>query len=293
MSGDEEAQLTFRGVTAGRSVDPRTVVVDIGGGSTELVVGGPNGLTSHVSLELGCVRLTERFGDDRAALAAHVRSVLPDLDVSHAIGVAGTVTSLAALDLGLVDYDPERIHGHALSRQAIEEQLERLAELSLDERRNVPGLEPERAPVIVAGAVILDEIVGATDWMRSAPSTTSSTAPRSRPRSCRSRSRGRAARRLQLLLRSMRHGLFISNIDSYADPNVTVELARAGEAAGWEALILWDHLGFVWGHPAADPWTVLAAVGASTSRLILGTSVTPLPRRRPHVLARSSRRSTG
>ncbi len=159
LSGDEEAQLTFRGVTAGRSVDPRTVVVDIGGGSTELVVGGPNGLTSHVSLELGCVRLTERFGDDRAALAAHVRSVLPDLDVSHAIGVAGTVTSLAALDLGLVDYDPERIHGHALSRQAIEEQLERLAELSLDERRNVPGLEPERAPVIVAGAVILDEIV--------------------------------------------------------------------------------------------------------------------------------------
>ena len=83
----------------------------------------------------------------------------------------------------------------------------------------------------------------------------------------------------------MRHGLFISNIDSYADPNVTIELARAGEAAGWEALIIWDHLGFVWGHPAADPWTVLAAVGASTSRLILGTSVTPLPRRRPHVLA--------
>ena len=286
LSGDEEAQLMFRGVTAGRSVDPRTVVVDIGGGSTELVVGGPDGLTSHVSLELGCVRLTERFGDDRAALAAHVRSVLPDLDVSHAIGVAGTVTSLAALDLGLVDYDPERIHGHALSRQAIEEQLERLAELSLDERRNVPGLEPERAPVIVAGAVILDEIVGATGWMRSRlPSTTSSTAPRSRPRSCRSRSREPrrpaptaaaeidAARAVHLEHRS------------YADPNVTVELARAGEAAGWEALILWDHLGFVWGHPAADPWTVLAAVGASTSRLILGTSVTPLPRRRPHVLA--------
>ncbi len=159
LSGDEEAQLMFRGVTAGRSVEPRTVVVDIGGGSTELVVGGPDGLTSHVSLELGCVRLTERFGEDGSALAAHVRNVLPDLNVSHGIGVAGTVTSLAALDLGLVDYDPERVHGHALSRQAIEEQLERLAALSLDERRNVPGLEPERAPVIVAGAVILDEIV--------------------------------------------------------------------------------------------------------------------------------------
>jgi len=159
LSGDEEAQLMFRGVTAGRTVEPRTVVVDIGGGSTELVVGGPDGLSSHVSLALGCVRLTERFGEDRAALAAHVRSVLPDLDVSSGIGVAGTVTSLAALDLGLVDYDPESIHGHVLSSQAIEEQLERLAALSPEERRNVPGLEPERAPVIVAGAAILDEIV--------------------------------------------------------------------------------------------------------------------------------------
>ena len=159
LSGEEEAQLMFRGVTAGRTVGPATVVVDIGGGSTELVVGGPEGVASHVSLELGCVRMTERFGNDRAALAEHVRSVLPELEVSSGIGVAGTVTSLAALDLGLVDYDPERIHGHALSRVAITEQLERLAALSLDERRDVPGLEDERAPVIVAGAVILDEIV--------------------------------------------------------------------------------------------------------------------------------------
>jgi probable F420-dependent oxidoreductase len=83
----------------------------------------------------------------------------------------------------------------------------------------------------------------------------------------------------------MRNGVFVSNIDSYADPNVTVELARAADAAGWDALILWDHLGFMWGHPAADPWTVLAAVAASTSTLVLGTSVTPVPRRRPHVLA--------
>ncbi len=159
LSGDDEAQLMFRGVTAGRTVDPATLVVDIGGGSTELAIGGPEGVASHVSLELGCVRLTERFGADRAALVSHVSSVLPDLDVSHAIGVAGTVTSLAALDLGLVDYDPERIHGHAVSRPAIEEQLEQLAALSLEERRNLPGLEPERAPVIVAGAAILDEIV--------------------------------------------------------------------------------------------------------------------------------------
>jgi exopolyphosphatase/guanosine-5'-triphosphate,3'-diphosphate pyrophosphatase len=79
--------------------------------------------------------------------------------VEAAIGVAGTVTSLAALDLGLVEYDPERVHGHPLSARSVEEQLDRLASLPLDERRRLPGLEPDRAPVIVAGAAILREIV--------------------------------------------------------------------------------------------------------------------------------------
>ena len=69
------------------------------------------------------------------------------------------MTSLAALDLGLVEYDAERVHGHVLSREAVEEQLERLAALPLEERRRVPGLEPERAPVIVAGAVIVREVL--------------------------------------------------------------------------------------------------------------------------------------
>ena len=69
------------------------------------------------------------------------------------------MTSLAALDLGLVEYDAERVHGHVLSREAVEEQLERLAALPLEQRRRVPGLEPERAPVIVAGAVIVREVL--------------------------------------------------------------------------------------------------------------------------------------
>jgi exopolyphosphatase/guanosine-5'-triphosphate,3'-diphosphate pyrophosphatase len=158
LSGDDEALLTFRGVTSGRPLAERTLVVDIGGGSTELIVGGED-VEWHTSLDIGCVRLTERFGDDLRACGAHVRALLPDLDVSSAIGVAGTVTSLAALDLGLVEYDPERVHSHQLSRDAVERQLERLASLTLDERRRVPGLEPERAPVIVAGAVILLEIL--------------------------------------------------------------------------------------------------------------------------------------
>jgi exopolyphosphatase/guanosine-5'-triphosphate,3'-diphosphate pyrophosphatase len=158
LSGDEEALTTFRGVTAGRALGERTLVVDIGGGSTELIVGAAD-VESHVSLDIGCVRLTERFGDDLDASAASVRAQLPELDVGRAIGVAGTVTSLAALDLGLVEYDPELVHGHELTAGAVEAQLERLAALSPDARRRVPGLDPERGPVIVAGAVILREIL--------------------------------------------------------------------------------------------------------------------------------------
>jgi exopolyphosphatase / guanosine-5'-triphosphate,3'-diphosphate pyrophosphatase len=154
LSGDEEASLTHRGVASGRPIDPRTLIVDIGGGSTELIL--PD---RHVSLDVGCVRLTERFGDDADAAGASVAVVLPDWPVEGAIGVAGTVTSLAALDLGLVDYDPELVHGHVLSTAAVEEQLERLTSLPLEQRRALPGLEPERAPVIVAGAAILRAVL--------------------------------------------------------------------------------------------------------------------------------------
>jgi exopolyphosphatase/guanosine-5'-triphosphate,3'-diphosphate pyrophosphatase len=159
LSGEDEAALTFRGVTAGRALLDETLIVDIGGGSTELILGGPDGIASTASLDIGCVRLTERYGDDLEACAAFVGSLLPELEAHHAIGVAGTVTSLAALDPGLAEYDPERIHGHPLSTDAVSSQLERLAALSLDERRRVPGLEPDRAPVIVAGAVILSQIL--------------------------------------------------------------------------------------------------------------------------------------
>ncbi len=159
LSGHDEALLTFRGVTAGRALEPDTLIVDVGGGSTELVLGGPEGVSFHTSLDLGCVRLTERFGDDLEACAAHVRSELRGVEPGSAIGVAGTVTALAALDLGLVEYDPERVHGHVLTRKAVEQQLERLAALPVEERRRVPGLDPERAPVIVAGAVIVREVL--------------------------------------------------------------------------------------------------------------------------------------
>lgn len=83
----------------------------------------------------------------------------------------------------------------------------------------------------------------------------------------------------------MRHGLLVANVGSYSDPHHVVRLAQTAESAGWESLLIWDHLGFVWGPPASDPWVTLAAVAASTSELLIGTGITPVPRRRPQVLA--------
>jgi exopolyphosphatase/guanosine-5'-triphosphate,3'-diphosphate pyrophosphatase len=169
LSGDEEALLTFRGATNGRALDARgTLLVDIGGGSTELVVGGSAGVELHTSLRAGSVRHTERHlhGDPpsseevaacRDAVAAALAGGAPRTAVRAAIGTAGTITSLAALDLGLAAYDPDRVHGHVLTAPAVEAQLARLAALSEAARRALPSLEPERAPVIVAGAAILAE----------------------------------------------------------------------------------------------------------------------------------------
>lgn len=83
----------------------------------------------------------------------------------------------------------------------------------------------------------------------------------------------------------MKFGLLVSNIGTYGDPRATVELARTAEEAGWDAVLVWDHLGFVWGPPSADPWVTLGAIASSTERILLGTGVTPVARRRPHVLA--------
>jgi exopolyphosphatase/guanosine-5'-triphosphate,3'-diphosphate pyrophosphatase len=168
LDGAAEASMMARGVSAGRPVLDETLLVDIGGGSTELVLCSRGAVVSSTSIDVGCVRLTERFlGSDPptqpelAAAAAHLRALLPTLDAPTAIGVAGTVTTLATLDLGLAAYDSERTHGHHISREAVDEQLARLAGLTVEERRRVPGIEPGRAPVIVAGLVVLREIMEA------------------------------------------------------------------------------------------------------------------------------------
>jgi exopolyphosphatase / guanosine-5'-triphosphate,3'-diphosphate pyrophosphatase len=168
LDGAEEAAMMYEGVLAGREPLDDLLVVDIGGGSTELVLGSRDGPRASISVDVGCVRVTERFlrsdppsPPELAAAGAYVRGLLPDYEASKLIGVAGTVTTLAALDLGLAEYDPERTHGHRISFASVERELERLAALTLAERAEIPGIEPGRAAVIVAGAVVLREVMDA------------------------------------------------------------------------------------------------------------------------------------
>jgi exopolyphosphatase/guanosine-5'-triphosphate,3'-diphosphate pyrophosphatase len=177
LSGHDEAMMMFRGVTTERELDARTIIVDVGGGSTELVAGGADGVRWHDSLDIGSVRLTERFlhsdpptEDELSECAAAVRALLaervPDEIRSaarSAVGVAGTLTSIAALALGLQEYDRERVHGFQLGARALDQQLRRLAAAPVEERRRMRPLEPDRAPVIVGGALVARETLAFFD----------------------------------------------------------------------------------------------------------------------------------
>jgi exopolyphosphatase/guanosine-5'-triphosphate,3'-diphosphate pyrophosphatase len=169
ISGDEEARLTFAGATSGlvRDREARTVVFDIGGGSTEVVDGTAS--TGEIryahSYDVGSVRLTERYvrhdppnDDERAALWNAARTAfasLPDsLRDDAPVGIAGTVTTLAAISLGMSTYDSTRVHGAVLRTVDIARTVSHLATLPVSERAAIPGLQPQRADVIVAGGIV-------------------------------------------------------------------------------------------------------------------------------------------
>jgi exopolyphosphatase/guanosine-5'-triphosphate,3'-diphosphate pyrophosphatase len=175
ITGDEEARLTYLGATSDRTATDDTnttrVVIDIGGGSTELVVGHGATVDFHVSTQAGVVRQTERFlrSDPprpeelqllQAEAAEIFNSAVPETTrarVSQGIAVAGTATSCAAILQELDPYDPARVHGFRLLRAQTEMLLARLAAMTLAERRHVTGLHPDRAPAIVAGMILLLE----------------------------------------------------------------------------------------------------------------------------------------
>ena len=151
------------------------LLVDIGGGSTELVVGRGGVVSFFVSMQAGVVRQTERHlhhdpphAGELDALSAEVtatieRSVPADVRerVNGAVAVAGTATSAAAIDLALAPYDPAKVHGHTLTLDYLESELARLASMPNAERRDVRGLHPDRAPTIVAGVVLLRQVLRA------------------------------------------------------------------------------------------------------------------------------------
>jgi exopolyphosphatase/guanosine-5'-triphosphate,3'-diphosphate pyrophosphatase len=177
LSGDEEAQLTFLGAMSTRHehVDEPTVVIDIGGGSTEIVVGSGHEARFHVSLQSGVVRMSERHihSDPPATtelreLAADTRGIFDDgvpeaqrTAVTQGIAVAGTATSSAAIAQELDPYDPARVQGYVLSLATVELLLARLGEMTEEQRRRVVGLHPDRAPTIVAGMILLSEAMRA------------------------------------------------------------------------------------------------------------------------------------
>jgi exopolyphosphatase/guanosine-5'-triphosphate,3'-diphosphate pyrophosphatase len=173
LDGEEEARLTYLGATSEHVPTEPTLVVDIGGGSTELVVGTGAEISFHTSLQAGVVRHSERHitSDPPAvveleALASDVRGLIEaavgdGVEAKAGIAVAGTPTSLAAIEIGLEPYDPARVHGHVLSLPSIQRMLSQLASTPLAQRVKIPGMHPDRAPTIVAGVVILIETMRA------------------------------------------------------------------------------------------------------------------------------------
>jgi exopolyphosphatase/guanosine-5'-triphosphate,3'-diphosphate pyrophosphatase len=175
LTGDEEANLTYLGATSHRPAGDSTLVFDIGGGSTELIVGSGKKVGFHTSLQAGTIRQSERHltrdppdPHELEDLAADIRNQIDraiaaqaQVEPSRAIAVAGTPTSLAAIDQALEPYDPGRVHGYRLGLKRVQRMLSRLSSLPLAERLRVPGLHPGRAPTIVAGTVILVQVMRA------------------------------------------------------------------------------------------------------------------------------------
>lgn len=173
ISGEEEAELGFKGVLAGLKRPARVLVIDIGGGSVELILGDSNGIDQKISLPLGAVRMTEGWlpqdppellemdlmrVEIRSQLAGF-RGAVKDFGPDIAVGIGGTATALGAIALEMDRYDRGRIQGYRMDLAALGSILNRLCGMSLDARRQVPGLQPKRADIIIAGALVLETIL--------------------------------------------------------------------------------------------------------------------------------------
>ena len=168
LSGDREAELAFCGATLGREQDP-TLLVDVGGGSTEYVLGSTRTVGFSCSIDLGCVRLTERFLEsdpptpqELRSCRDHIGEILSEkipssVQATSAVGVAGTATTMAMLSLGLEKEVTDVVHGHYLATDWLATEVARLSTSTVSELRARRGIHPDRGPVIVAGAIVLFE----------------------------------------------------------------------------------------------------------------------------------------
>lgn len=177
IGGEREAELAFSAALAASEELSRgdVVVADVGGASTEVIAGHAGRLLDQVSLPLGCVRHTERHlasdpptNDEMKALIADVDRALGSMPLAtprgaSLVGSGGTASTLAAVALGLSEYDPDRVHGTRLSLAAVEAELSRYLSMTTEERRALPGMEPERADVIAAGVTIYTRLIGRLD----------------------------------------------------------------------------------------------------------------------------------
>lgn len=173
IDGLEEALLTYRGALSGGYVSGPTLVLDIGGGSTELIIGSDHDPGYRASLPIGVVRHTERhvksdpptanelesMATDIGALIDEQLSAHPGLSVTRCVAVAGTPALLASIDLALDAVDPTQVEGHTLSLQTVQNLCSRLSSLPLEQRRELRGIDPERAPHIIAGVITLVKVM--------------------------------------------------------------------------------------------------------------------------------------
>lgn len=176
LSGEQEAYLTYLGVIHALGLEGLAVIIDVGGGSTEIILGQGKQVLSLVSLRLGAVRLTEMFlpsdppsTAEWQGMLSHISEQLKDEllplegKAEGVIAVGGTATTLAAMELGLVDYSREEVQGYFLSDSSLHNLTEVIRSMPLAERRRLPGLQPERADIVPAGAAILSSVLKILD----------------------------------------------------------------------------------------------------------------------------------
>lgn len=170
IPGEEEARLSYLAILSGMPVpDGDLIIFDTGGGSTEFIFGKGTELVKRFSVDLGAIRITEKFFSDDPVAAGSVEAAIAEIDKDFAaagvegkpvklVGMGGTVTSMGAVKHKMVKYDPNVIQGSALTKADIDEQIAEYSKRTVEQRRELPGLQPKRADVILAGACILKDI---------------------------------------------------------------------------------------------------------------------------------------